>query len=107
MQTTQTAATELAAVLNKRCSSFGQRDLTSSSQQQEILSIATTLVEGPGDLRGLEEYCCASASKQHPIVLEAIKCALGRDDLTRCPPCHLTVVFAMYKEDKRILPKVA
>lgn len=40
-----------------------------------------------------------------PLLLLALKAAEAKTCLMECPPCHLTVVFPMYREQDRLLPQ--
>lgn len=39
------------------------------------------------------------------LLLLAIKAAEAKTCMLECPPCHLTVVFPMYREHERLLPQ--
>lgn len=85
------------------------RDLTSSAQNAEVLSLATQLLEDPSvDVMALETRCSdpAFVMGHSPIYLEALRAAVGKVRLGQCRDSfHLSVVWAMYNETARIQPK--
>jgi hypothetical protein len=78
------------------------RDLTDSDQNQAVLDAASALAEGSVDAGGV-------ASSHGPAVAaEAIAAARSRQRLGELAgPIHLTVVWAMYGETGRMVPRTA
>ena len=78
------------------------RDLTDSAQNQAVLDVASALVEGrtaDGDVAG---------SHGPAVAAEAIAAARSRRRLSELAgPIHLSVVWAMYGETGRMLPREA
>ena len=76
------------------------RDLTDSDQNQAVLDVASALAEGrvaAGD---------AAASHGPAVAAEAIAAARSRRRLAELTgPVHLTVVWAMYGETGRMVPR--
>jgi hypothetical protein len=76
------------------------RDLTDSDQNEAVLDVATDLVEG----RTEAEY--AAASHGPAVAAEATAAARSRQRLGELAgPIHLTVVWAMYGETGRMVPR--
>jgi hypothetical protein len=78
------------------------RDLTDSDQNQAVLDVASALVEG--------HTATGRAAASHGPAVEAEAMAAARSrgrlgELTR--PIHLTVVWAMYGETGRMVPRAA
>jgi hypothetical protein len=78
------------------------RDLTDSDQNQAVLDLATALVEGRAEAaRGDHEPGPA-------VVAEALAVARSRRRLSELAvPVHLSVVWAMYGETGRMVPRSA
>jgi hypothetical protein len=78
------------------------RDLTDSGQNQAVLDAASALVEGRAAAEGV-------AARHGPAVAaEATAAARSRRRLGELTgPIHLTVVWAMYGETGRMLPRAA
>jgi len=77
------------------------RDLTDSDQNKAVLDVASALVEG----RAAEEDLAASHG---PVAAEAMAAARSRRRLGELTaPIHLTVVWAMYGETGRMVPRTA
>jgi hypothetical protein len=78
------------------------RDLTDSDQNQAVLEVASALMEG--SVAAGE----AAASHGPAVAAEALAAARSRWRLTGLPgPVHLTVVWAMYGETGRMVPRTA
>jgi hypothetical protein len=78
------------------------RDLTDSDQNQAVLDVASALVEGGAAARA------AAASHGPAVQAEATAAARSRRRLgERTGPVHLTVVWAMYGETGRMVPRSA
>jgi hypothetical protein len=78
------------------------RDLTDSDQNQAVLDVASALVEGGA------AAAPAAASHGLAVVAEAIAAARSRRRLGELTgPIHLTVVWAMYGETGRMVPRSA
>src|SRR6266568_2008737 len=76
------------------------RDLTDSDQNQAVLDVASALVEGRTAAEG------AAASHGPAVAAEAIAAARSRRRLGELiGPIHLTVVWAMYGETGRMVPR--
>ncbi len=76
------------------------RDLTDSDQNQAVLDVASALVEG----RAAAERVAASHGPA--VAAEAIAAARSRRRLSELiGPVHLTVVWAMYGETGRMVPR--
>lgn len=87
-----------------------ERDLTSTSQEAEILKIADSLLDNTlEDLVVYEEELCLQPEKikeTSPLFLEALKAAISRKRLEEVnQPIHITVLWAMYKETARLVNK--
>ena len=78
------------------------RDLTDPEQNQAVLDVASALAEG----RAAAEH---AAGRHGPAVAaEAISAARSRRRLGELTgPIHLTVVWAMYGETGRMVPRAA
>ena len=76
------------------------RDLTDSEQNQAVLDVASALVEGRVAAEGI-------AGRHGPAVAaEAVAAARSRRRLGELTgPIHLTVVWAMYGETGRMVPR--
>ncbi|MGK0202960.1 MAG: hypothetical protein ACI9S9_002033 [Planctomycetota bacterium] len=85
------------------------RDLTNATQNAEVLTLATELLSDPTvDVMALDARCAdpVFVAGNGPIYLEALRAAVGRTKLQQClGALHLSVVWAMYNETARILPK--
>ena len=78
------------------------RDLTDSDQNQAVLDAASVLVE---DRAAAEDV---AASHGPAVAAEAIAAVRSRRRLAELPgPIHLTVVWAMYGETGRMVPRSA
>ena len=78
------------------------RDLTDSDQNQAVLDAATALAEG----RTTAEHVAASHGPA--VAAEASAAARSRQRLSELAgPIHLTVVWAMYGETGRMVPRAA
>ena len=78
------------------------RDLTDSDQNQAVLDVASALVEDPA------AAVHAAASHGPAVVAEANAAARSRRRLGELTgPIHLTVVWAMYGETGRMVPRAA
>jgi hypothetical protein len=78
------------------------RDLTDSDQNQAVLEVASALVEG--------RVSAQSAAARHgpAVAAEAMAAARSRRRLGELSgPVHLTVVWAMYGETGRMVPRAA
>lgn len=85
------------------------RDLTNAEQNAAVLTIATGLLDDEElDVLAQARRCADPQFVQAscPLHLEALQIAASRIRLQACEgPLHLSVVWAMYKETARILPK--
>lgn len=85
------------------------RDLTSAEQNAAVLTMATELLADDSiDVFAEADRCRDPEFVQatNPLQLEALMCAQSRARLQACEgPMHLSVVWAMYQETARILPK--
>jgi len=78
------------------------RDLTDSDQNQAVLDAASALFEGRTAADGV------AASHGSAVAAEAIAAARSRQRLVELTePVHLTVVWAMYGETGRMVPRAA
>ena len=78
------------------------RDLTDPDQNQAVLDVATALVEAQEAVGGV------AASHGPAVAAEAAAAARSRRRLARLAgPVHLTVVWAMYGETGRMVPRAA
>jgi hypothetical protein len=78
------------------------RDLTDSGQNQAVLDLASALIEGR-TVAGR-----AAGSHGPAVAAEAAAAARARRRLGELPgPAHLTVVWAMYGETGRMVPRAA
>ena len=78
------------------------RDLTDSDQNQAVLDVASALAEGRAAAEGV------AASHGPAVAAEAIAAARSRRRLGELTgPVHLTVVWAMYGETGRMVPRAA
>ena len=78
------------------------RDLTDSDQNQAVLDVASALAEGR------LAAGCAAACHGPAVAAEAIAAARSRRRLGELTgPIHLTVVWAMYGETGRMVPRAA
>jgi len=78
------------------------RDLTDSDQNQAVLDAASALIEGRTAAEGV------AASHGPAVAAEAIAAARSRRRLGELTgPVHLTVVWAMYSETGRMVPRTA
>jgi hypothetical protein len=76
------------------------RDLTDSDQNQAVLDAATALAEGRAELAEV------AASHGPAVAAEAAAAARSRQRLAELTePVHLTVVWAMYGETGRMVPR--
>jgi hypothetical protein len=76
------------------------RDLTDSDQNQAVLDVASALVEGHAAAERV------AASHGPAVTAEAIAAARSRRRLSELiGPVHLTVVWAMYGETGRMVPR--
>jgi hypothetical protein len=77
------------------------RDLTDSDQNQAVLDVASALADGRAAGR-------AAASHGPAVAAEAVAAARSRRRLAGLTgPIHLTVVWAMYGETGRMVPRAA
>ena len=78
------------------------RDLTDSDQNQAVLDVASALAEGHATAER------AAAEHGPAVAAEATAAARSRQRLARLAgPIHLTVVWAMYGETGRMVPRAA
>jgi len=78
------------------------RDLTDSDQNQAVLDVASALAEGGAAARR------AAGSHGPAVAAEAMAAARSRRRLRELTgPVHLTVVWAMYGETGRMVPRAA
>jgi hypothetical protein len=78
------------------------RDLTDSDQNQAVLDAASALIEGRTGVEGV------AASHGPAVAAEAIAAVRSRRRLGELTgPVHLTVVWAMYGETGRMVPRAA
>jgi hypothetical protein len=78
------------------------RDLTDSDQNQAVLDLASALAEGGAAAGG------SAASHGPAVAAEAMAAARSRRRLGELTgPVHLTVVWAMYGETGRMVPRAA
>ena len=78
------------------------RDLTDSEQNQAVLDAASALIEGRTAAEGV------AASHGPAVAAEAVAAARSRRRLGELTgPVHLTVVWAMYGETGRMVPRTA
>jgi hypothetical protein len=78
------------------------RDLTDPDQNQAVLDLASALVEGRAVARRV------AASHGPEVTAEAMAAARSRRRLSKLiRPIHLTVVWAMYGETGRMVPRTA
>jgi len=78
------------------------RDLTDSDQNQAVLDVASALAEGGAAAEG------AAGSHGPAVAAEAMAAARSRRRLAELTgPVHLTVVWAMYGETGRMVPRSA
>ncbi len=86
-----------------------KRELTNTDQNTKVLELAQQIVSTNPNIVEVEDQLFRDSkfiSKTNPVLLEAIKCAAAKKKLKTAPiPIHLTVVFAMYQEASRLLPK--
>jgi len=76
------------------------RDLTDSDQNQAVLDVASALVEGRAETE------LAAASHGPAVAAEAAAAARSRQRLGQLAgPIHLSVVWAMYGETGRMVPR--
>ena len=76
------------------------RDLTDSDQNQAVLDVASALVEGRAETE------LAAASHGPAVAAEAAAAARSRQRLGQLTgPIHLSVVWAMYGETGRMVPR--
>jgi hypothetical protein len=78
------------------------RDLTDSDQNQAVLDVASALADGRAAAGR------AAASHGPAVAAEAVAAARSRRRLAELTgPIHLTVVWAMYGETARMVPRIA
>jgi hypothetical protein len=76
------------------------RDLTDPDQNQAVLDVASAVVEGR------PEPGCAAGGHSPAVAAEAVAAARSRRRLSELTgPVHLTVVWAMYGETGRMVPR--
>jgi hypothetical protein len=76
------------------------RDLTDSAQNQAVLDVASAIVEGRPEAGG------AAGGRSPAVAAEASASARSRRRLAEVTgPVHLTVVWAMYGETGRMVPR--
>src|SRR6201994_2824065 len=74
------------------------RDLTDSGQNQAVLDAAAALIE--------DETALEKVTTQHGPAVAALAVARSRQRLSELTgPVHLTVVWAMYGETGRMVPR--
>eukprot|EP01006_Ploeotia_vitrea_P043833 TRINITY_DN66783_c7_g1_i1.p1 TRINITY_DN66783_c7_g1~~TRINITY_DN66783_c7_g1_i1.p1 ORF type:complete len:458 (-),score=22.28 TRINITY_DN66783_c7_g1_i1:47-1420(-) len=80
------------------------RTLTDKTELDDILAMATEILNSglPIDALARTIYDAEPCSPANLIC--AMKSAESYQQLQSCPPCHLTVLFAMYHEQNRIAP---
>eukprot|EP00931_Biecheleriopsis_adriatica_P005996 TRINITY_DN107466_c0_g1_i1.p1 TRINITY_DN107466_c0_g1~~TRINITY_DN107466_c0_g1_i1.p1 ORF type:complete len:787 (+),score=191.55 TRINITY_DN107466_c0_g1_i1:41-2401(+) len=81
------------------------RDLTSNAETQSCLDMATTIVNSGININKLAEYAFNVRPLPPANVIAAIKNAESYIALKKCPPSHLSVVFPIYHEQNRAVPK--
>ncbi len=78
------------------------RDLTDSEQNQAVLDVASALVQGRATAESV------AAGHGQAVAAEAIAAVRARERLSKLiGPIHLTVVWAMYGETGRMVPRAA
>ncbi len=82
------------------------RDLTDPAQNQEVLDLASALVEADAAGGRATEGDAAAAGHGPAVLAEATAAARSRRRLSELTgPVHLTVVWAMYGETARMVPR--
>jgi len=84
-------------------------DLTQKEEHERYMKLATLFYKKELDnLRAIEKDCSATQADafKYPTMFHiALKNAISKKLFEAMPPIHCTVVFALYKENNRILPK--
>merc|ERR1719161_3120007 len=84
-------------------------DLTMKAEHTKYMSIADELYKKDmSELRAIEKAISEKQSEsfKYPTMFHiALKNAISKKLFETMPPVHCTVVFALYKENNRILPK--
>merc|ERR1719482_1318624 len=84
-------------------------DLTMASEHERYMKLATLFYAKDLDkLREIEKEVSESQEQafKYPTMFHiALKNAISKKLFETMPPIHCTVVFALYKENNRILPK--
>jgi len=83
-------------------------DLTIAAEHEEYMKVADDLYTKPMELlREVEKVVSESQAKSFEYSTRfhiALKCAISKKIFETLPPIHCTCVFALYKENNRILP---
>jgi hypothetical protein len=84
-------------------------DLTVKEEHEAYMKIADSLYKKDmATLKSIEKAICSTQSEsfKYPTSFHiALKNAISKKLFQKMPPIHCTVVFALYKENNRILPK--
>jgi len=84
-------------------------DLTQKEEHERYMKLANLFYKKELDnLRAIEKDCSATQADafKYPTMFQiALKNAISKKLFEALPPIHCTVVFALYKENNRILPK--
>merc|ERR1719329_1043251 len=81
------------------------RDLTIAAETQSILDMAGAFVKSGIDMGALGNYAYNTFPPPPANILAALKNAESFSQMKKVPPCHLTVIFPMYKERNRASTK--
>lgn len=88
---------------------FEKRDLTNPNQNAKVLELAEDIYSSFSNILELENELFNDpdfVTQTSPILLEAIKCAASKSQLSQSgKSIHLSVVFAMYNETARLQKK--
>eukprot|EP01006_Ploeotia_vitrea_P043834 TRINITY_DN66783_c7_g2_i1.p1 TRINITY_DN66783_c7_g2~~TRINITY_DN66783_c7_g2_i1.p1 ORF type:complete len:446 (-),score=49.40 TRINITY_DN66783_c7_g2_i1:730-2067(-) len=82
------------------------RTLTHPTELDDILAMATEIINSGLPIEELARTVYDAEPCSPANLICAMKSAESFQQLQSCPPCHLTVLFAMYHEHNRIAPAV-
>lgn len=83
------------------------RDLTNDAETEQVLKIATEILESGADIAEVKKITYGSETEKPapPVLVSAVGAAESKLLLKKTGPHHLTCIFAMYGEQNRLRTK--
>jgi hypothetical protein len=82
------------------------REVGSTKQAEHVLLAADRIIASPLGVERISTHVYNRLGAAAPSMLvEAVKAAEARHCMLECPPCHMSIVVPVWREDKRLRPR--